>query len=88
MQIPLKNLMRYVNIMRNCTLTYFGLSTMIDRKVSTEKMLTINIDPELKKLLRKFAEEDERTLSSLVKIVLRNYVKQRTLAKNSVNTTA
>lgn len=74
--------------MRNCTLTYFGLSTMIDRKVSTEKMLTINIDPELKKVLRKFAEEDERTLSSLVKIVLRNYVKQRTLAKNSVNTTA
>lgn len=68
--------------MRNCTLTYFGLSTMIDRKVSTEKMLTINIDPELKKVLRKFAEEDERTLSSLVKIVLRNYVKQRTLAKN------
>ena len=80
--------MRYVNIKRNCTLTYFGLSTMIDRKVSTEKMLTINIDPELKKVLRKFAEEDERTLSSLVKIVLRNYVKQRTLAKNSVNTTA
>ena len=68
--------------MRNCILTYFGLSTMIDRKVSTEKMLTINIDPELKKVLRNFAEEDERTLSSLVKIVLRNYVKQRTLTKN------
>ena len=56
---------------------------MIERKASTtEKMLTINIDPELKKALRQFAEEEDRTLSSLVKIVLRNYVKQRTAMKN------
>ena len=56
---------------------------MIERKASTtEKMLTINIDPELKKILRQFAEEEDRTLSSLVKIVLRNYVKQRTAMKN------
>jgi predicted transcriptional regulator len=55
---------------------------MIERKASTERILTINIDPELKKVLRQFAEEEDRTLSSLVKIVLRNYVKQRTAMKN------
>lgn len=55
---------------------------MSDRKLSAEKMLSINIDPELKKVLKKLAEEDDRTLSSFVKMILLKYVRQRTLAKN------
>jgi hypothetical protein len=54
---------------------------MIERKPATEKLLTVNIGTKLKLTLRELAEEDDRTLSSLVKMILLRYVRQRALAK-------
>lgn len=58
------------------------------RKMGNENYIGINIEPEFKKTLRKIAEEEDRTISSLIKAVLRNYVKQRALSKDSLKTTA
>jgi len=54
---------------------------MIEQNPITEKLLTVNIGPKLKLALRNLAEEDDRTLSSLVKMILIRYVRQRALAK-------
>lgn len=47
----------------------------ISKKKSKKKVITINIEEELLNKLKEIAEEEERSVSSLVNKILKDYVK-------------